>query len=103
MIIAPAPPFVTGRVAAALPAGGEASSDARLFTAAPDLLAACEWGGHADGQDVTGPTLLRDIAADLENLNRDFPSIRGQLTGIIQVIRHKAGLEEAAIAKARGT
>ena len=69
----------------------EGDNVARLFAAAPDLLAACEAGAH-------GPHSAQDT---LENVATLIQRELG-LTELADAIRAKAFAERAAIARARG-
>jgi hypothetical protein len=64
-------------------------ADARLISAAPDLLAACELG---DVLGADGPALLEYAAAVIERVSANTA----------WELRRKAKAERAAIAKARG-
>ena len=63
---------------------------ARIATAGPDLLAACESNGESGVLAQDGPELLEKVATWLDGSDFAGP------------LRIKAALERAAIAKARG-
>lgn len=72
----------------------DAKANARLWTAAGDLLSACEFNGGEFSYD-DGPDMLERLADVLENYV-------GWTGGWVHGLRAKAEVERAAITKARG-